>query len=216
MEYKNYSVSKKLGKLYLKSKTPQEGYEEVTYGTNNEKKTYHKYISSIKGIPSFFEAKEIEWQGKTLKFLSISLVDGDVTHNISVNSKNKGGYTDEAKALLSSLKGLELGREVSVKPAKRTSQGKNGKTYDNLSIYINYLDETDENGKNPSTGYIHFNDIPKPDKKELAGDVVWDWTKQTVFYYEVQKEIEAKFKGETAVSSEKPFDVTEENDDLPF
>jgi hypothetical protein len=57
--YNNYSISAGKGKLYLKSKTPQEGYEEILYGTGEVKdKTYHRYADSIKGLPSFFEIKE--------------------------------------------------------------------------------------------------------------------------------------------------------------
>lgn len=41
--YNNYSISAGKGKLYLKSKTPQEGYEEILYGTGEVKdKTYHR------------------------------------------------------------------------------------------------------------------------------------------------------------------------------
>ena len=39
MNYNNYSISASKGKLYLKSKTPQEGYEKVTYGANGENTT---------------------------------------------------------------------------------------------------------------------------------------------------------------------------------
>ena len=49
MNYNNYSISASKGKLYLKSKTPQEGYEKVTYGANGENTTYHKYVDSIIG-----------------------------------------------------------------------------------------------------------------------------------------------------------------------
>jgi len=37
MNYNNYSISSGKGAFYLKSKTPQEGYEEVTYGTEGKK-----------------------------------------------------------------------------------------------------------------------------------------------------------------------------------
>ena len=102
MNYNNYSISASKGKLYLKSKTPQEGYEKVTYGANGENTTYHKYVDSIKGKPSSLEVKEIQHEGKTLKFLEFSLVDGDNQNKVSVPLKNtKGSYTDEVKAILS-------------------------------------------------------------------------------------------------------------------
>src|SRR5699024_1029622 len=142
--------------------------------------------------------------GRTLRFLELSLEDGDTINKISVNLKNKGGYTDESKALFSALRGLEVNQRVSVNPVRSTSEGKNGKTYENLNIYINYLDREDENGRNPSTGYIHFKDIPKPTKKEVAGDTVWDFTPQTEFYYSVFQEIEKKFDNVGATTQQPP------------
>lgn len=198
MEYRNFSISRGKGKLYLKAKQPTEGYEEITYGEG--KKTYHQYHKSIEGIPKEFGVKEVEYEGRTLKFLELSLEDGEIVNKVSVNLKNKGGYTDESKALFSALRDLEVNQRVSLSPVRSTSEGKNGKTYENLNIYVNYLDkEKGEDGKSPTTGYIHFNDIPKPEKKEVAGDVVWDFTPQTEFYYKVFQEISSKFDG---VSSE--------------
>lgn len=223
MNYNNFSISKGKGKLYLKSKTPQEGYEKVIYGTDNSV-TYHQYHNSTQGVPSFFGVKEIEYQGRTLRFLELSLVDGDTTNKISVNLKNKGGYTDEAKALFSSLRDLEMGERVSINPKHSTSTGKNGKTYENFNIYVNYLDRTGANGKNPSTGYIHYDELPKPTKKEVAGDTVWDFSAQAEFYYGVQQAIEAKFKGDTPTKPTSTVEppkqvkavVDTEETDLPF
>ena len=73
MTYNNFSISSGKGKLYLKEKTPTEGYEEVTYGTEG-KKTYHKYFNSIKGIPSYLESKEVLFDGRTLRFLEFTLI----------------------------------------------------------------------------------------------------------------------------------------------
>lgn len=201
MEYRNFSISRGKGKLYLKEKQPTEGYEEVTYGEG--KKTYHQYHDKIEGIPNYFGTKEITYQGRTLRFLELALQDGDTVNKISTNLKNKGGYTDEAKALMSALKGLELGEKVSVSSNINKSEGKNGKTYENLNIYINYLERVGDNGKPPATGFIHYNDIPKPIKKEVAGDTVWDFTPQTEFYYEVFQEIENRFKNSSSSSSQE-------------
>lgn len=229
MTYNNFSISRGKGKLYLKEKQPTEGYEEVTYGEG--KKTYHQYHNRIKGVPEFFGVKEVNYQGRTLRFLELSLKDGDTVNKVSVNLKNKGGYTDEAKALISALKNLELGEEVSLSAVKNVSEGKNGKTHENLNVYINYLGRKDENDKNPSTGYIHYKDIPKPIKKEVAGDTVWDFTPQTEFYYQVFQEIEDRFKNgssnteqpkqesaqpKTKTTAEAFVPAEEEEDDLPF
>tara|TARA_R110000772_G_scaffold44329_4_gene102005 strand:+ start:6395 stop:7093 length:699 start_codon:yes stop_codon:yes gene_type:complete len=232
MEYNNYSISRKKGQFYLKSKTPQEGYEEITYGEG--KKTYHKYKGTIQGTPKYFGTKEVEFEGRKLNFLELSLVEGEVTNKISVNLKNKGGYTDEVKIILSALDGYTVGEPVTMTPKISTSQGKNGKSYENLNLYMNYQDIKNDQGKGQSTGFISYDDIPGPVKGDDGmGGVTWDWTPSNKFYYNKLKEIEARFGGETSTESQ-PAPVSEEptktstakpatptsgvsdNDDLPF
>lgn len=220
MEYKNYSISNSKGKLYLKEKQPTEGYEEVTYGTEG-KKTFHKYFNSIKGVPTNFEQKEVQFDGRTLRFLELTLVDGNESNKISVPLKNKGGYTDEVKLLLSALNGLELGEPVTLSTAKGSYQNKKGETKEQLNIYINYVNRLGENGKGLSTGYISFNDIPKPTSKVIAGDTTWDWTEQTEFYYGKLNEVIAKFsntpkQAPTPQASAPVATKEEEFNQLPF
>lgn len=202
--YKNYSISSGKGKLYLKEKTPTEGYEEITYGTEG-KKTYHKYADNIKGFPKSLEVKEIEFEGKTLKFIELTLIDGEDHNKVSAPLKNvKGNYTDEAKALISALSGLNLGEEVTLTVKTTVTQGKNNKEYKNLNVYINYTKILGENNKGLSTGFIHFNDIPKPIEKVVAGDKVYDWSPQTEFYYAKLGELVTKFQTSTATDTPPP------------
>ena len=200
MTYNNFSISSGKGKLYLKEKTPTEGYEEVTYGTEG-KKTYHKYFNSIKGVPSYLESKEVQFDGRTLRFLELTLIDGDISNKVSVSLKNKGGYTDEVKLLLSALDGLEMGEEVTLSTAKTSYKNKKGEDKEQLNIYINYVNRLGENGKGLSTGYIPFTDIPKPTSKVVAGDTTWDWTEQTEFYYAKLTSILEKFKNNTPATN---------------
>jgi hypothetical protein len=194
MTYNNYSISAGKGKLYLKEKQPTPGYEEVTYGVEG-KKTYHKYSDSIKGFPKEFTVKEITHEGKTLKFLELTLLDGDTSNKISTSLKNaKGNYTDEVKALLSALNGLNLGEEVTLSTKATTTTGKNGKEYKNLNIYINYVNILGDNGKGQGTGFIPYTEIPAPIEKIVAGDKTWDWSPQTEFFYSKLGEIQAKFQ----------------------
>lgn len=232
--YNNYSISAGKGKLYLKAKQPTEGFEEVLYGTGEVKdKTYHRYADSIKGLPSFFEIKEISYDGRTLKFMELTLLDGEISNKVSVSLKNtKGGYTDESRALLSALNGLELGEEVTLTTKATTTTGKNGKEYKNLNIYINYVNRLGENGKGLGTGFIPHTEIPAPIEKIVAGDKTWDWSPQTEFFYAKLGEIQAKFQGASTATPSAPKPVptaspaqafepatnvkTEIVDDLPF
>lgn len=195
--YNNYSISSGKGKLYLKSKTPQDGFEEVLYGTGEVKdKTYHQYHTSIKGVPKYLEVKEIQYQGRTLKFLELSLIDGEVSNKVSTALKNKNGYTDEVKVLVSALNGLELGEEVTLSTAKSKYTNKAGLEKENLNIYINYTGRLGENGKGLGTGFIPFAEIPKAEKEvdEDDGEVTWNWKPVNKFFTAKIKELEERFK----------------------
>lgn len=230
MEYKNYSISSGKGKLYLKEKQPTPGYEEVLYGVDGKSKTYHQYVQSIKGIPTYFDTKEIQHDGRTLKFLELTLMDGDVSNKVSVSLKNKNGYSDETKLMISSLLNLEMGQEVTLSTAKSKFTTKAGVEKEQLNIYVNYVNKLNDAGKGLSTGFIAFNDIPKPTSKIVAGETSWDWTPQTEFYYEKLNEILVKFanKSETPTkpqpttkTAEQAFEPAtnlkeDKPDDLPF
>lgn len=197
MEYKNYSISSGKGKLYLKAKVPTEGYEEVLYGTGEVKqKTYHQYHNSIKGFPKYLETKEIQHDGRTLRFLELTLIDGEVSNKISTALKNKNGYTDEVKQLVSALYNLELGEEVTLSVVKSKYTNKAGVEKDNLNVYINYTGRLGENGKGLGTGFIPFAEIPKAEKEvdEDDGEVSWNWKPVNKFYTAKIKELEEKFK----------------------
>lgn len=203
-KYNNFSISAGKGKLYLKEKQPTVGFEEITYGTEG-KKTYHQYHNSIKGVPKYFDIKEVQYEGKTLKFLELTLIDGDTSNKVSVPLKNiRGSYTDEVKSMLSALNGLELGEEVTLSTKNTTTTGKNGKEYKNLNIYINYVNRLGENGKGLSTGFIPYTEIPAADKKVVAGDTQWDFSQQTEFFYTKLQEIQAKFQNGQSETSTAP------------
>lgn len=208
MTYNNFSISSSKGKLYLKEKNPTEGYTEVLYGVEGKSKTYHKYFDSIKGIPTLLEQKEISYEGRTLRFLELKLVDGDVENKVSVSLKNKGGYTDEVKAILSALNGLETGKEVTLTTKISKYQNRRGEEKSQLNIYVNYTEVLNDSGKGLSTGFIHNSEIPRPVEKVVAGDTVWDWTEQTEFYYKKLTEISTRISGTPAAPAQPAAPAT--------
>lgn len=239
--YNNYSVSVSKGSFYLKSKVPAQGYEAVTYGTNGEKTSYHKYENGITGLLKYLDVKEINFEGKTIRFLEITLIDGEVNNKISVPLKStKGSYTEEAKSLVSSLVGATPGKKYSASVQTKKTQGKNGKEYTNLTFWLNDLEDINlETGKPNSTGFISYKDIPEPIKEvDAVSGVTWDWRPVDKFFTQKIVELQAKFGApsneapSTAPSSvpsqpapkPKPEgvpqnpanDFEEEDDDLPF
>lgn len=232
MTYNNYSISSGKGKFYLKEKQATLGYIEVPYGSEG-KTTFHKYSDSLKGLPKYLDVKEISYEGKTLKFLELTLLEGDdISNKISVPLKNpKGNYSDETKVLISSLNSLKLGEEVTITPKTTTTTSKtNGKEYKNLNLYINYVNTLGDNGKGLSTGFISYHDIPKAIEKVVAGDKVYDFTPQTEFYYDKLNSLIEMFKGGSNGNVNKATDTganstnactsvttnSDSNDNLPF
>lgn len=221
MKYENYKIGA-VG-LYQSSKTPQEGFEKTEYGTD-KKITYIKKIDKIEGVITEIDTKEIEFDGRKMKMLEVTMVSGDTQHKIGVSLKNQKGsnYSDAAIALLSALNGYKIGQRASLSAYWKKSTGKNGKEYNNLSVAINHLDILTSENKPEWTGFVPFTDIPKATSKEVAGDTVWDFTPVMEFWYEKFTALKEKFSEAPAPASEAPKPapsaqtVTLEDSDLPF
>jgi hypothetical protein len=160
----------------------------------------------MQGIPKNLALKEIEFEGRKLRFLEFTLLeDNDIENKVSMNLKNKGGYTDEVKLMVSSLYYLTLGEPVTFTPKKDSYTNKRGELKDQLKIYINYINILGENGKGKGSGFIPYNEIPIPIKEEKYGETVWNWDEQTGFYYNRLNEIIARFNA--GASSTQPFET---------
>lgn len=226
--YNNYSISRAKGKFYLKSAEPQEGYEKITYGTEG-KVTYHKYFDRIQGVLKYFDQKDVQTKdGKKLQFLEVTLVDGDNYNKVSVPLKNsKGNFTDEVKAIVSALNGADVGEEMTMS-VKTTPWEKDGKSGENLNVYLNYVNRKNEQGYGLSTGFIPFSEIPQPEKDEDEDlGITWDWKPVNKFWAQKIKEVKSKFENSSSTSEPKEEtnkqqetttkpEPTEEYDDLPF
>lgn len=224
MAYNNFSISSGKAKFYLKSKEPKEGFVSVPYGEG--KTTYHQYHDRVEGILQKVETKEVQTTAGKLNFFELTLQNGGDINRISAPLKNaKGNYTDEVKALVSALNAAEPGNLVSVSLWSKTTE-KDGKTYDNLSVYINYTNRLDENGKPTNTGFIPFADVPRAIKEvdDKDGEVTWDWKPVNKFYKNKIADIIARFDGYTATApatkstkaAEETPDLGIDPDDLPF
>lgn len=214
--YNNYSISRGKGKFYLKSAEPKEGYEKITYGTDN-KVTYHKYFDRVQGVLKYFDQKEATTKdGKRLQFLEVTFIDGEDSNKVSVPLKNsKSNFTDEVKSIVSALDKADVGEEMTM-TVKTSSWEKDGKSGENLNVYLNYVNRKNDDGKGLSTGFINHNDIPKAIKEEDEDlGVTYDWKPVNKFYAQKIKEIKAKFDGNTTSQTEVPKEE-DEHGNLPF
>lgn len=239
MERRYFSISRKQGKFYLKSKEPKEGYEEVTYADN--KKTYHKYFTSVKGLPKRFMIQEAKFDNKTMEFLTIVLEDkeGGYENFVSTNLNSLATYTEEARKLVSVFENYQPGEPIILTIRKGKYTDKKGEERDTLEIYGNYLDILDDSGRGQSTGFIPYNEIPRAIERKVANKSMWDWIPVTEFFYKKILEIGHKikefadgienketpevlgdpkevFKPETAEVSNQSINSEIKENDLPF
>lgn len=235
MEYINCKIGK--DGLYVSSKTPQAGYVETKYGTNPEKITYKKALDSIEGVITSFLVEDVTFDGKTLKFCNLTLVNGEVTTKLSVNVNNTyGNYTEEFTRLISSLDGYKPGEHVIIQAKYKNYTNKEGKDKRSLSVYINHKNIIADNGKPASTGFIPFDSVPRPVAEDKRGETHWNWDAAMDFWYakyvEISKRIRDKAPATTKPSTQKAEPnkmetpkkgvsapsgaVTQPDDDLPF
>lgn len=237
MNYFNFKISQKRAKFYQSSKEPRDGFEKVEYGMEEPKKvTYHKYMDKLHGVVKSVGVKEIQYEGRTLKFFELVLVDGDNQYAISASLRNAKGtnYTTEVKQIVSCLDNYTAGEPVTVTLSNKTTTGKDGKEYTNFNMYMNYQNILDDNGRGKSTGYISFDQIPKAEVEEVAGEKLYTFKAQMNFYYEKIKALSEKFpfvqqavaqttpaqQPAASVPAAKPAaapaQVVDNEDDLPF
>lgn len=238
MGYNNFKIGK--DGLYMSSKTPQEGYVETRYGTNNEKVTYKKNVPSIEGIVTNFMTKEVTFDGKKLTLVELTLKDGDELNILSCNQYRTNGsnYSEDFQQMISVLNDYEVGQPVKLTATHKKYNDKNGVERKSLVIYLNYKNIQGDNGKNKSTGFISFNDVPRPEAVEKRGSVSYNFDAQMDFYWEkytniskklreyyqqTAKEEDSKPVQNSAPQASAPVQVPsgavvqpEDDDDLPF
>lgn len=238
MGYNNFKIGK--DGLYTSSKTPQEGYTETRYGTNNEKITYKKNVDSIEGVITKFLHKDITFEGKTLKIVELTFKNGNDFNTLSCNQyrANGGNYSDEFTRIISAMRGYKIGEFAKLTAYHRTYKDKNGVDRKSLVVNINHTNILNEDGKPEWTGFIPFDEVPKPESKIVREETVWNYDAQMDFYWEEYKKI-AKNVNESnspSTSSEptiqeskpsqkieepsgtvrQPVPTVEDDDDLPF
>ena len=114
---------------------------------------------------------------------------------------------------MSALNAAEPGQLVSVSLNNKTTS-KDGKNYENLSVYINYTERIGVNGRPESSGFISFNEIPRAIKEEDEDiGVTWNWKPVNKFYATKIKEIVARFEESKPVLAAA---AGVDDGDLPF
>lgn len=235
MNYKNVRFKWGNGKFVESSKNLSEGFEKITYTdpeTKEEKITYHKFYDSVVGIISSVGLNETQFG----KFLKVNVKTGaDEITSIQVPYEDKYGYSRETKALISSLRGYELGEEIVINPLVKSFKRKNGKDGMDVNFYINYKNKKNDEGKSLSTGYVAFTELPPLEVEEKRGQKTYNNDKQMDFYYNILQEVIVKFEkyweeiktnkdnttgaeSSTVEQSNSALEPNEEfnEDDLPF
>ena len=202
--YKNYSVSTKNGKLYLSSKTPQEGYEEVALTAGGF--TYVKSINAISGFVSKVEFKDSPF-GKRFE---VSLKDSDCFMRIST-----GLETDSFRNLTQALYGADFEKEVYISfyQTKKKNERGEDKTYGNC--YAAYPNEKVMVEGKEKMVRLPFEmwDFPKGVKSPITGN--WNWDKTIEFFMDRANELIARLDSSPKVailqSAPKPMVHSNQN-----
>jgi len=128
---------------------------------------------------------------------------------------------------------MKVNEEVTITPKENLYKNKKGEDKKSLNVYINYNNIQREDGKNESTGYIPYSEVPKLEKVEKHGKVTWNSDKADDFYYTILKTLESKFDVSNTsdnnqgvsestsqdlpkVEASEAFSTIDEHDDLPF
>ena len=170
----------------------------------------------------------VEIPDKKLKFLEITLQDGNDINKISTTpNKANGNFSDAATCLISAFYSAEFGQRVVL------SAKKNGEY---LNVYVNYVDKVGDDGKGISAGYIPHTDVPRAIKDEDPDlGVTWDWKPVNKFWAVKLKELLERsslfspsestsstpptsggYSGPSAFPDTKNKTTTFDDDDLPF
>jgi len=180
-------------KFYERSKVAKEGFDAIPYvdkKTNEAKTTYHRLIDSVEGTISSVAVQETSFG----RYLKVNLQTGkDEITSISVGLDDKYGYSREAMAFISSLRGYKLGEEVSINPVVSKYTKKTGKEGMNVAFYINYKNIQGDNGKSASTGYIDSKKITAVVEEEKLGKKTFNYDARMQFYYDTLETIKANF-----------------------
>ncbi len=236
MSYINLSLDFKTAKFVEKSKEPKEGFERNDWTFADKKGTnYRRFINSISGVVTGVKEEKVDFGGRSNIFLKV-YVNNNITNDINVISVDLWGdygIGSDAKVILGALRGMKVNEEVTITPKENLYKNKKGEDKKSLNVYINYNNIQREDGKNESTGYIPYSEVPKLEKVEKHGKVTWNSDKADEFYYTILKTLESKFESNNisdnsqgvsentskALPKVEPlqaFSTIDEHDDLPF
>jgi hypothetical protein len=191
--YVNLEFKWGASKFYEKSKTAKEGFDAIEYidsKTKEPKTTYHRLVDTVEGTISSVAVQESPY-GRNLK-VNLQTDTKNEIISIAVKLDDKYGYSREAMAFISSLRGYKLGEEVSINPVVSRFTKNNGKEGMNVAFYINYKN-INEGGKSASTGYIDNKEIPALEKEVKLGKETYNSDKRMQFYFDTLESITAKF-----------------------
>lgn len=222
------------GKFYEKSKEPKEGYEQVTYGTDN-KITYHKYHDRVEGVVKGISSRSFTYEGREIYTLEVNVAatnGDDISISMPMNTQS-GSYTSLVQGFISSLENYKVGEPVSISVYINEYKTKSGEDRKKDAVYISYINIKNDEGKQQGTGFIPYTEIPPLGSKVVAGKTIWNADDQTEFFYQKLLSISARLSSNSqpaatnsaspapsnkpaASSKAAPAASITEDDDLPF
>lgn len=183
-EYKNYGVSGAKKKLYMSSKTKQDGFMEVT---NMHGTFYHRYVDGLSGFITRIAIYDSEF-GQQLKILLD--YGGDYLMSIGLNTGSQ-----PFKAFINSCFNVDFSKNVTIEFFENKY---NEKSYQGCKI--RYDNKVQVEGKEiyESPKWLEKEDMPKPVERsngKLSYEMQDDWyfgkAKELIQRIEFEKEANA-------------------------
>lgn len=173
------------GLLYQSSREPKEGFEEHINEKTGAVSYWRVFRNGIEGYLSDINAREVEFNGVNVKYLSIKISDEDGNYFINVPlMTQKGGINNYVKSLVRYLPNIDLKRKVVINPA----HAKKGDQYAPGIFFISYARETPDGKDEPIQQYYKNGRNGWPDRVEstdIMGNKKFDYTTQDAFAYQV-------------------------------
>lgn len=220
------------GQLYSGSSEPREGH--VEYVSKQGNVSYRKvYAGTDYGKITRLGVVEKEFPTGKMKYVEITVENDKSKDIIQLPLKNvKGGLTDEVKKFIALLPGIDFSRELTISSNRK----KNERGYVEKVLFINYVTDgvQEKEGVKFSLKFGKEGTVPQFETSEGIDGIVYDFTKQDKFLFDVLiKELE-RFNTEMNKQAAQPSDEDksaksgksekastpkveeDEDDDLPF
>lgn len=170
------------GQLYNSVSEPKEGYTEFISSQGNI--SYRKLFSGTEdGKLTGLSIDEKDFATGKVKYLSLTIENKDAKDVVQIPLKTqKGGLMDLVKTIAVLLPNVDFSRDLTLS-FRSTPNG----DYKDRTIFINYVNNgvREQEGVKFAHKFGKEGDIPMPTQKQGIDGIVYDFTEQDTYLYNI-------------------------------